>query len=156
MDYLEIRELCHHGIKGQRWGVRRYQNEDGTLTAEGKTRYGVDSEGKMSKEGKKLYKQDVHDQKVLNRSSGANAAISGAKTFGAFYAADWALVGAAALVGTYIGTRVDALGGMKIMKGAEVTSNILSAVGLGAIAVSAVMGATEKSRIKKSQEGGTK
>lgn len=32
-------ELCHFGIKGQRWGVRRYQNEDGTLTAEGKERY---------------------------------------------------------------------------------------------------------------------
>ena len=29
-------ELYHHGIKGQRWGVRRYQNEDGTYTAEGK------------------------------------------------------------------------------------------------------------------------
>lgn len=33
-------ELYHHGIKGQRWGVRRYQNEDGTLTADGKIRYG--------------------------------------------------------------------------------------------------------------------
>lgn len=31
-------ELYHHGIKGQRWGVRRYQNEDGTLTEEGKRR----------------------------------------------------------------------------------------------------------------------
>lgn len=31
--------LAHHGIKGQKWGVRRYQNEDGTLTAEGKARY---------------------------------------------------------------------------------------------------------------------
>lgn len=30
----------HHGIKGQRWGVRRYQNEDGTLTEEGKKKYG--------------------------------------------------------------------------------------------------------------------
>ena len=30
--------LCHHGIKGQKWGVRRYQNEDGTLTALGKKR----------------------------------------------------------------------------------------------------------------------
>lgn len=28
-------ELYHHGIKGQRWGVRRYQNEDGTYTSEG-------------------------------------------------------------------------------------------------------------------------
>lgn len=32
-------ELYHHGIKGQRWGVRRYQNEDGTLTPAGKIRY---------------------------------------------------------------------------------------------------------------------
>lgn len=33
-------ELEHHGIKGQKWGVRRFQNEDGTLTAEGMARYG--------------------------------------------------------------------------------------------------------------------
>lgn len=31
--------IAHHGIKGQRWGVRRFQNEDGTLTASGKNRY---------------------------------------------------------------------------------------------------------------------
>ena len=31
--------LSHHGIKGQRWGVRRFQNKDGTLTAKGKKRY---------------------------------------------------------------------------------------------------------------------
>lgn len=34
-------ELYHHGIKGQRWGIRRYQNEDGSLTALGKMRYGI-------------------------------------------------------------------------------------------------------------------
>ena len=34
-------ELYHHGVKGQRWGIRRYQNPDGTLTAEGKKRYGT-------------------------------------------------------------------------------------------------------------------
>lgn len=31
--------LVHHGIQGQRWGVRRYQNEDGTLTEKGKRQY---------------------------------------------------------------------------------------------------------------------
>ena len=32
-------ELYHHGILGQKWGIRRYQNPDGTLTEEGKIRY---------------------------------------------------------------------------------------------------------------------
>lgn len=36
-----INYLAHHGIKGQKWGVRRYQNADGTLTADGKKKYGT-------------------------------------------------------------------------------------------------------------------
>lgn len=35
-------ELFHHGILGMRWGIRRYQNEDGTLTEAGKQRYRTD------------------------------------------------------------------------------------------------------------------
>lgn len=30
--------LSHHGVKGQKWGVRRYQNPDGSLTDDGKRR----------------------------------------------------------------------------------------------------------------------
>lgn len=37
---MEETYLEHHGILGQKWGVRRYQNSDGTLTAAGKKRYG--------------------------------------------------------------------------------------------------------------------
>lgn len=32
-------ELVHHGIKGQKWGHRRFQNPDGSLTPAGKARY---------------------------------------------------------------------------------------------------------------------
>lgn len=31
--------LIHHGVKGQRWGIRNYQNEDGSLTDKGQARY---------------------------------------------------------------------------------------------------------------------
>ena len=37
--YNNSLSLAHHGIKGQRWGVRRYQSADGSLTAAGKKRY---------------------------------------------------------------------------------------------------------------------
>lgn len=39
---MEKVHLSHAGIKGMRWGVRRYQNPDGTLTPEGKKRYDRD------------------------------------------------------------------------------------------------------------------
>lgn len=46
-------ELCHHGIKGMKWGVRRYQNADGSLTDAGKKKYGKMSNDKLSKTLKK-------------------------------------------------------------------------------------------------------
>ena len=36
MDFYQYSELYHFGVKGMHWGVRRYQNPDGTLTAAGK------------------------------------------------------------------------------------------------------------------------
>lgn len=44
-------ELYHHGIKGQRWGVRRYQNYDGTRTNAGKQRYNYDSDNRRNQNG---------------------------------------------------------------------------------------------------------
>ena len=40
----ENNDLIHYGVMGMRWGVRRYQNKDGTLTAKGKKRYGESAE----------------------------------------------------------------------------------------------------------------
>lgn len=49
--------LCHYGIKGQKWGVRRYQNSDGTLTSAGKKRYSDDGQNEArSGTGKKVAK----------------------------------------------------------------------------------------------------
>lgn len=43
-------DICHHGIKGMRWGVRRYQNKDGSLTAAGKKRYNSEDLSNLSDE----------------------------------------------------------------------------------------------------------
>ena len=42
-------ELYHHGVKGQRWGVRRYQNKDGTVTDRGKKRLAKDLKKEYTK-----------------------------------------------------------------------------------------------------------
>jgi len=59
--------LIHHGIKGQKWGIRRFQNSNGTLTAEGRARYGkANSFGDIKKVSKSIYKQSVSDFKQHN------------------------------------------------------------------------------------------
>ena len=51
-------ELYHYGIKGQKWGVRNYQNPDGTLTAAGKLRYYGSSDYQAAREKKSLGKME--------------------------------------------------------------------------------------------------
>ena len=47
--------LIHHGIKGQKWGIRRYQNPDGTLTNKGKAHYQKADEKFVNKKSDKIY-----------------------------------------------------------------------------------------------------
>ena len=61
--------LIHHGIKGQKWGVRRFQNEDGTRTAAGKARE-REGVGKTRAE-RKAYRAEAGSGKLLSRNATA-------------------------------------------------------------------------------------
>lgn len=58
--------LAHHGIKGQKWGRRRYQNEDGSLTSEGRARYGL---SEYKSQYRNAYKDYKNKQKAANRAA---------------------------------------------------------------------------------------
>lgn len=55
--------LTHHGIKGQKWGVRRWQNKDGSLTKAGQKRYNKEMEN-LKTEKKKLRNQERTRKKL--------------------------------------------------------------------------------------------
>lgn len=70
MIYYDTNYLMHHGIKGQKWGVRRYQNDDGTLTEAGKKRY-YNPDGSYTEAGKKKLAKEY--QNKLNRIESGRA-----------------------------------------------------------------------------------
>lgn len=65
--------LAHHGILGQKWGVRRYQNPDGTLTEEGKRRYYTEGSygSKILSDAGKEYNRE-HSKKVQQYADAVN------------------------------------------------------------------------------------
>lgn len=58
-------DIYHHGIIGQKWGVRRYQNKDGSLTTEGREHYGIGEGHKKSE--KEIKAREVACIKIDNQ-----------------------------------------------------------------------------------------
>ena len=63
--YTTYDELYHHGIKGQKWGKRNYQYEDGSLTEAGRATYGVRKQSQAQK--KQIKAEYKAKKKELNK-----------------------------------------------------------------------------------------
>lgn len=106
MDFLQFKELRHHGIKGQKWGVRRYQNEDGTLTDAGRTRYNAS--------GEKLDLAQVTDAELNRINQRLNAEDQYYRMSGQQYKStatkkDTYIKAGATALGTFLATGIGAL-----------------------------------------------
>lgn len=58
--------LIHHGVKGMKWGIRRYRNKDGTLTPEGKAREQRRSDAAANRAKRQEYKQASKNRRNLS------------------------------------------------------------------------------------------
>lgn len=90
----DYNSIYHFGIKGQKWGIRRYQNPDGSLTPEGKKRY-LNPDGSLNERGRKeLGRNYLKDRKYAGRVArgalGTAAAAAFAKEYGRFKFSDLA------------------------------------------------------------------
>ena len=76
--------LMHHGIKGMKWGVRRYQNEDGSLTSAGERRYGTVENFRQHQRTKKgiLQRQGTRVVGKFNKQRGLVNAVTRNKGIG--------------------------------------------------------------------------
>lgn len=71
-DFSDIRgsdELFHYGVQGMKWGIRKYVNYDGSLTAEGRRKYGSYQNFARSSEGRKMLSEAKNQNGIKTRQS---------------------------------------------------------------------------------------
>ena len=119
-------ELYHHGVKGQKWGIRKYQNPNGSLTAEGKKRYNKSYAKKIDDAVEKRQRADESTDRALSAIS-SKSVNNLMKTIGGMYASSLGstLIGAG---GVKAGI---ALGSIGMMQAATLAPLVGGGVALG-------------------------
>ena len=105
MNYVYKSELYHHGIKGQKWGVRRFQNKDGSLTAEGYQHWGLNPDGSKFR-GMGFHKKQYSAATASSARKGAAIGVIARTALGA------SLGPAGSMIGANIGLTVGGMTGL--------------------------------------------
>lgn len=131
-DYRYYSELYHYGIQGQKWGVRRYQNEDGSLTAAGKERYGsgqkyTNPDGTLSEKGREKRQRLVKGKEIASKTGAVVGGLAGGSVgLAAGAAVNLALASA---TGVILPLLPITLAAASAYNGAAIVSNILDKYG---------------------------
>lgn len=117
--------LTHYGIKGQKWGVRRFQRKDGTRTPAGKKRYSGDSETSSNVDSSEK-KRGLTDKQKKILKTGAVVAGTALAAYGAYK-----------LYGAYTGRgmEIDPETGFRLLKKPESTMDCLNAINPGKVRI---------------------
>lgn len=133
-------ELYHHGVKGQKWGIRRYMNSDGTLTDAGKVRYNSDGSKKkverMSNDELNKANQRLSAERNYNMLTGNNYKNRSSATDITIRAGISALGSALISGGAYVAKEYAK--GKSIDKSALKTAGMLSLLGATVGSISSV------------------
>lgn len=122
--------LVHHGIKGMRWGVRRYQNPDGSLTNAGRFRYAVESDKKITtnKDGSKNIPAGFAFNRVGKSSLDVNKAGSLYVSYGKEDAARYVKNLGPTLIGKLMGEYGDTIQHISVKKNLKMASDSQAAI----------------------------
>ena len=117
--------LTHYGIKGQKWGVRRFQRKDGTRTPAGKKRYSGDSETDSNVDSSEK-KRGLTDKQKKILKTGVIVAGTALAAYGAYR-----------LYGAYTGRGmdIDPETGFRLLKKPESTKDCLNAINPGKVRI---------------------
>ena len=107
---MENKQLYHHGIKGQKWGVRRFQKKDGSLTPAGKKRY-----NNYEDEAKNMSDQELRSR--INRMNLERRYVNASKSRGSKSGGSLDAVGKSANIGNEVRKTIDPSGNKTKLQG---------------------------------------